>query len=131
MRVRVKNPSGAICVETHTHDEAVVVSGSLLVDSGAADISTQIAKELEIIAHEVETRGGITGHIKAALTVTSTDMISVTDVKATINESPRKRALLTLTVIVFGIDRKEARDITGKALESIRSRLLVSNGACR
>ena len=127
VRVRAKDTPGLICIERHTHDEAIVISGTLTLDFGAVDLGAWIAEELEKAALLVNESGGIIGHIKAALAVTSTSMISVTDDKAMTKDSPRKRALITLAAIVFKIDPKEAEDIIRKSLAAVRARLRIEN----
>jgi ABC-type sugar transport system substrate-binding protein len=123
IRVKAKDTPGVICIERHTHDEAIVISGSLVVDYVAADLKAWIAQELEAAAREVGENGGIIGHIKTALGVTSTTMISVTDEKAMAKESPQKRARITLAAIVFKIDPEKAEDIIRKSLAAVRLRL--------
>ena len=123
VRVRAKDTPGLICLERHTHDEAIVISGTLTLDFDTVDLSSWIAEELEKAALQITEGGGIVGHIKVALAVTSTSMISVTDDKAMTKDSPRKRALITLAAIVFKIDPKAAEDIIRKALAAVRARL--------
>jgi hypothetical protein len=126
VRVKVKDTPGIICIERHTHDEAIVISASLVLDFGGADLSAWIAEELEKAALKVNECDGIIGHIKSALTVTSTCMISVTDEKAMIKDSPHKRARITLAAIVFKVDPKEAEDIIRKSLAAVRARLRLA-----
>ena len=127
VRVRAKDTPGLICIERHTHDEAIVISGTLTLDNATADLGVWIAAELETAALKVSEAGGIVGHIKVALAVTSTSMISVTEEKAMTKESPRQRALITLAAIVFKTDPKEAEDIIRKSLAAVRSRQRQEN----
>jgi len=108
LRVKSKDTPGVIYIEQRTHDEAIVVSGSLTVGIGAEDLNAWLAEELEAAASKVGECDGIVGHIKVALSVTSTSMISVTDEKAMIKDSPQKRAKMTLAAIVFKIDPEVA-----------------------
>ena len=123
VRVRAKDTPGVICIERRTHDEAIVISGSLTVDYDNAEIGAWIEQELETAAQGIRDQGGIVGHIKAALSVTATSMISVTDEKAMSKESPLKRARISLAAIVFKVDPKEAENIIRKSLAGVRSRL--------
>ena len=119
MKIRVKNTSDTIRIKRRLHDEAIVISGSLTVDYLTADINALIAEALETAARDIGERGGIVGHIKAGITAESSGMISVTDEKAMIKESPSKRARITLAAIVFFIDPKEAEDIIRQALTAV------------
>jgi hypothetical protein len=120
VRFKAKHTPGVICIERHMHDEAIVISGSLIADYDSSDISVRVEKELELASGEITAKGGIVGHIKASLTVSATSMISVTEDKAMTKESPRKRAQITLAAIVFNIDPGIAEDIIRKALAAIR-----------
>ena len=123
MKVKAKDTPGVICIERHTHDEAIVISGSLVVDYINGELREWIAEELEKAAIEVARRGGIAEQLKAALTEMTTCMVSVTDEKASINETQYKRARITLSAIVCSIKPEEAVDITRKALAAIRYHL--------
>ena len=121
VRVKAKDTPGVICLERHTHDDAIVISGSLTVDYENIDIGSLVARELENAAVEIGERGGIIGHIKTALTVSSTSMISVTDVKAMEKEAPQKRAKITLAAIVFMLTPEIAEDIIRKSMVAVRT----------
>lgn len=120
---KAKDTPGIICIERNIHDDAVVISGTLTLEYNAVDINAWIAEELEKAARAVKESDGIVGHIKAAVSVTSTDMLSVTDEKATITDSPQKRARIALAAIMFMIEPKEAENIIRKALAGVRARL--------
>lgn len=123
MRVRAKDTPGVICIERHTHDEAIVISGSLIVDIGDAELGVWIAQELEAAAHKIRNSGGVVGHIKATLDITSTSTMSVIDDKVSTKEPLLKRAQITLSAIVSDIVPEEAVDIVRKALAAVRLRL--------
>lgn len=120
---KAKDTPGIICIERNIHDEAVVISGTLTIEFEDADLNAWIAGELEKAAQAIKTLDGIVGHIKAAVTLTSTDVISVTDEKAMVTEARLKRARIALAAIVFMIEPKEAENIIRKALAGVRSRL--------
>ena len=128
VRIKAKHTPGIICIERHIHDDAVVISGSLIIDFGSVDLCLWLGQELEAAARGIEERGGIVGHIKAALTISSTSMVSVTDAKAMTKEAPRKRARITLAAIVFMIAPEAAEEICRKALVTVRTRLRDSDG---
>ena len=121
--VRAKDTPGIICIERNIHDEAIVISGTLTLEYGAADIVKWVAEELETAAGGVREREGIVGHIKTAITVTYTDLVSVTDENAMITDSPRKRARIALAAIVFMIEPEEAENTIRKALANVRARI--------
>jgi len=120
---KAKDTPGIICVERNIHDGAVVISGTLTLEYDKADIKAWIAGELEKAAAAVKEREGLVGHIKAAVTTTTTDVVSVTDEQATATESQRKLARIALAAIVFLIEPKEAENIIRKALAGVRARL--------
>lgn len=111
---------GVITIERNIHDEAIVISGALTVDTALDGLHAIVAAALEAAALAVKDSDGIVGHIKAALATTSTDMISVTDENAMVKRSLVKRVQITLTAIVFIIDQKEAEQIVRTALAEIR-----------
>ena len=122
-RLRVKvGASGVIGIKRSVQDGAVVISGTLSVDCGGVDLNALVAAELEAAAREIGVRGGIVGHIKAGVEVTSNSMISVTDELACVKTAPYGKARITLAAIVFLIDPGEAEAIIRKALGGIRSR---------
>lgn len=122
VKINAKNIPGVIYIERNMHDEAVVVSGTLSLSNVTDELNGWIAQELEAAAREINGRDGIIGHIKAAVTATSTDMVSVTEETAMVKKSPLRSVKITLTVIVFLIDPGEAETIARKALAAIRRR---------
>lgn len=122
IKINAKNMPGVIQIERNMHDEAIVVSGTLRLENVAAGLSALIAQELEAAAREINGRDGIIGHIKAAVTAASTDIISVTEETAMVKSSLLQSAGITLTVIVFMIDPDEAESIARKTLASIRKK---------
>ena len=120
---RAKDKPGHIYIERNIHDEAIVISGSLAIRYETGELNAWLAEEIETAAQGINERGGIVGHIKAAVTATTTSMISATDEKAMIHESPAGRAKITLAAIVFMVDPQDAETIVRGALERLRSRL--------
>ena len=120
---KIKDTPGIICIERNVHDDAIVISGTLTMEYGSADLNAYIAEELEKAAQAVKALDGIVGHIKAAVSVTSTDSVSVTDEKAMLTESPLKSARIALAAIVFMVAPEDAENIIRKALAGVRARL--------
>ena len=123
MKVRAKDTPGVICIERQSHDGAIVITGSLVVDIIDEDLGAWIAQELETAAVEIGESGGIIDQIKTTLVVMSKSIISLTDEKAIIKESQSKRARITLAAIVRKMDSDEAVQIIRKALAAVRRRL--------
>lgn len=126
---KAKDAPGLIYIERQIHDEAIVISGTLTIRYATAELNDWIAEELESAARSINELGGIVGHIKAAVSLSLTNMISVTDEKAAVKESPFRRAKITLAAIVFLVDPKEAEDIARSALAGIRTRLKQAGAA--
>lgn len=117
---------GMICIERHIHDEAIVISGSLMVENNDVDLCAWIEEELENAARYIKDCGGILGQIKTALTVASTKIISITDDKATEAKQSQKYARIILAAIIFMLNPREADEIVRKALAGVRARLRQS-----
>jgi hypothetical protein len=122
-----KDTPGVICIERQIHNEAVVISGSLTIESDEACLDAWIEEEVGIAVGEIKGQGGVVGQIKAALTITSTSVITVTDEKKTAKESPQKYARIMLAAIMFMVDPKEAENIIRKALAGVRARFREKN----
>ena len=122
VKISAKNTSGVIQLERNMHDDAIVISGTMALENVTGELNAWIAEELESAARKINELEGIIGHIKAAVTSASTDMISVTEEKAMVKTSPFHSAKITLTVIVFLVDPEEAESIARKTLASIRKR---------
>ena len=123
MEVRAKDTPGIICLEKHTHDDAIIISGSLVVDIADEDLNTWIAQELESAGLEIKKNGGMFEQIKTTLAITTTSTVSLTDNNATIKKMPLKRARITLAAIIHKMDSDEALQIIRKALATVRRRL--------
>jgi len=123
VRFKPKETPGVICIERHIHDEAVVISGSLTIEYHDAEVNAWIEEELGTAAGEVKERGGIVGQIKAAVTLTSTSIITVMDDRTAVKEPPQKYARIMLAAIMFMVSPKEAENIVRNALVGIRTRI--------
>ena len=123
IRIKAKDTPGVICIERSVHDEAIVISGSLTVKYGTENLNALIAEELENAAQTIKESDGVIGHIKAAVSATTTDMISVTDEKAMVTRSPGNTARIALAAIVFVIEALDAERIIRKALAGVRASL--------
>lgn len=125
---KAKDTPGIICLERNIHDGAVVISATLTLEYENEDLTVWISEELEKSARTIKSLDGIVGHIKAAVTTTSMDMISVTEESATQTAAPKKSARIALAAIVFMVEPEEAENIVRKALAGVRARLRGSAG---
>ena len=120
---RAKDVPGLIYIDRRTQDDAIVISASLTVRSNASDMCARVADALEVAAREVREQGGIVGHIKASVSITSTKVVSVTDEESMVSDSPLLRAQIAVAAILFLLDVKDAENIIRKSLAGIRARL--------
>lgn len=112
---------GTIHVESHLHDEARVISGSLTLYADYGLLKTVISKQLAFLAKVVFECGGIVGHIKASCESKQVEMFSVTDVTVSVKTAPRQEIKISLAAIVFGIDLDEAEKLVTNALEAVKA----------
>jgi len=122
IRFRAKDTPGVIYIERSIHDEAVVISGSLILENDSADLNEWIGEEIAAAAREIRAQGGVVGQIEAALTVTSTKITALSDEKPVEKESPRKDVRIVLAAIIYKIEPKVAEDIVRKALAGVRAK---------
>jgi hypothetical protein len=119
---------GEIAVETSFHDEAIIVSGTLTVMTESPDaLRDALASEIEKIAAAITADGGIIGHVKASVSATSVDMLSVTDVEVSIKRSPETEFKINLAAIVFAIDPEAAERYVTDALRAVKAFALGGN----
>ena len=123
VRLKVKNIPGLIRIERNIHDEAIVISGELTVNTTADDVNAVVASELENASGEITKLDGIVGHIKASVSIITTGMISVTEDKAMIKEGRGSRVRISIAAIVFLVEPERAEETVRKALLGIRKQL--------
>ena len=109
-----------IHIEHHIQDEACVVSGVMRFSGVYEGLSPRIAEKLEALAAEINARGGIVGHVKAAAEVLQTEMFSVTDVKAMIKTAPTQDITVKMAAIVFAIEPETVEGMVEAALRALR-----------
>ena len=110
-----------IHIEHHIQDEACVVSGVMRFSGSYDGMRERIAAKLEALAAEINAKGGIVGHVKAAAEVTQTEMFSVTDVKAMVKTAPTRDITVKMAAIVFAIDPETVEELVEAALRELRS----------
>lgn len=109
-----------IHIEHHIQDEACVVSGVMQLCGTYEPLRPRIAAALEALAAEINSRGGIVGHVKAAAEVQQTEMFSVTDVKAMIKTAPTQDITVKMAAIVFAIEPETVEALVEAALRDLR-----------
>jgi len=127
IRFRPKDTPGIICIDRRTHEETVTISGSLVLGAETDELHEWIEEAIDNAAREVKERGGVVDQISAALAVTSTRIIAVSDEKPMEKEPPQKDVRISLAAVMTKIDPKEAGDIIRKALAAVRLRLREKN----
>ena len=100
-------------------DDAKVVSGRLLISGSYDDIKDKLKEGLEEFAAAVNEKGGVVGHIKASVEVTTVDMFSVTETAAMVKRAPEQNMRIILAAIVFFIEPEEAEALAKSVLEKI------------
>ena len=108
---------GVVYTQVKLHDDAKVVSGSLLLTGDYSAIREGLAEGLKEFADAVTAKGGIIGHIKASAEVSETEMFSVTEENVMIKTAPEKRVAIILAAIVFFISEQEAEELGRRALQ--------------
>lgn len=112
---------GAIHVESHLHDEARVISGSLALFTDYRKLRSVLSDQLELLAKAVQERGGIVGHVKASVEIKQIEMFSVTDVDVSVKTAPGQEIHINMASIVFAIDAEEAAMLVTNALEAVKA----------
>ncbi|MDR3277871.1 MAG: hypothetical protein LBT12_03780 [Oscillospiraceae bacterium] len=114
-------PMGEPVLETTRHDDAIIVSGALsLMCADPAAAQDALAAALSGVARAVSERDGLVGHIKASFSVTSVDMLSVTDAEATVKSAPEREVKINLAAIVFLIPPEAAEALVRGALDAVK-----------
>lgn len=110
---------GVIYTNVRLQDDAKVVSGRLLISGSYDDIKDKLKEGLEEFAAAVNEKGGVVGHIKASVEVTTVDMFSVTETAAMVKRAPEQNMRIILAAIVFFIEPEEAETLAKSVLEKI------------
>jgi hypothetical protein len=107
------------------HDEARVISGSLLLFTEYEKLRAAMAAQLEKLAEHVTEHGGIVGHIKASCEVLSVEMFSVTDTDVSAKKAPGQRIKINVAAIVFLIEPETAERLVSEALNAVKAAALT------
>ena len=128
IRFRPKDTPGVICIERHSHDESVEISGSLTIENGAAEIDAWIEEELGKAVNKIKESGGVVELIKATLTVTSTSTMTISGEDPMAKESTQKYARILLSAVLSKVEPKEAEDAIRKTLAEVRTKIREEKG---
>jgi hypothetical protein len=102
------------------HNGALVCSANKHITGDLEGIKNRLASEAGLLDKWVEEQGGITGHIKAIVSVNSpVYRISATAGEVDIKELPIKDVHVSLVAIVFEIDQTELEERTRSLLDKL------------
>ena len=114
---------GEITIGHSFHDEAIIVSGKVLLRGSYENIKSVIKDQLEVISEFVSETGGIVGHIKAAASVSTVEMFSTTGDAATVKTSPEQEITINMVAIVFAVAPEDIEKKVLNALEAIKTNI--------
>ena len=109
-----------IHIEHHIVDDARVISGTVRFSGDYEALRPILKEELEALAAQVVSSGGVVGHIKAAAEVTQTEMCSVTDVDAMVKATPTQAITVKLAAIVFCVEPEDVEPLVEAVLRTLR-----------
>ena len=109
-------------INSSIHDGALVCSGSRHITGDLEQVRHSLASELGLLDTWVEEQGGITGHIKAIISVNGpVCRISATAGEVETKDLALKKFHVSIVAIVFQIDQK----IMENRIESMFNKLLT------
>ena len=110
-------------IMVRTQDEAVVVSADFSVQ-GTKEIFLKILKaEMEHLAVQAASCGGIVGHIKASVTCCETTVISVTLDKADVRNGRIDEINGKFAAILLLMEKTKARELTEIMFTSVKEKI--------
>jgi len=112
---------GVICLDRTIQGDAVVISGTLKLGCDSRKLSTWLEKAVKKAAGDVKTGGGTMGQIKAALSRTKEEVITVTEDNGIETESSRAFSRVSIAAVIYISDPKTAENIIREALSSVRA----------
>lgn len=111
-------------INSRIHDGALVCSGSKHIDGDLEQVRQNLENELGLLDTWVEEQAGITGHIKAIISVNGPAYkISATAGEVETKKLGLKNIHVSIVAIVFQVDQKKME----KRIESLIKRLLPEN----
>ena len=106
-----------------TQDEAVVVSADFSVQ-GTKEIFLEILKaEMEHLAAQIASCGGIVGHIKASVKCCETTVISVTLDKADVRNGRMDEINGKFAAILLLMEETKARELTETMFAAVKEKI--------
>jgi hypothetical protein len=100
----------ATAVSIEEHEGALVATCTLLFRSAREEAERDLTQRLEQLAQAIEDRGGVIGHIKAALTSTDTTTFSTVGTSVTLRRgTPAISA--QVVAIILAIEASQIREL--------------------
>jgi|GEM_PF-2842154 hypothetical protein len=110
-------------ITTAFHNNALVCSANRHVTGDIEQIKKKLLAEASLLDKWVEDQGGITGHIKAIISVNGpVCRISATAGEVDLKELPIRNFHVSLVAIVFKIEQKKIE----QRVESLLAQLIIS-----
>lgn len=110
-------------IESHMHDEAVVVSGKREIPGSLEKVKEDLTKELDKLAEWIEDQGGIVGHIKAYLDGAGDGyMLSNTGGGVQCTRAAGTGVHVNIAAIVFQVEIKETECRVAQIFENLKKK---------
>lgn len=104
-------------------DEAVVVSADFSVQSTKEIFLEALQTEMEELASQVSSCGGIVGHIKASVECCETEVISVTLDKADVRKGIVEEIKGKFAAILLLMEETKARELTETMFAAVKEKI--------
>lgn len=110
-------------ITVRTQEEAVVVSCDFHLQGEKACMMAALQTEMEQLASNVESHGGIVGHIKASVECQDTAVISVTLDRADVRCGNTTELQGSFAAIVLFLDETKARELVETMFENVKMKI--------
>ena len=110
-------------IMVRTQDEAVVVSADFSVQSTKEIFLEVLQTEMEDLASQVSSCGGIVGHIKASVECCETEVISVTLDKADVRKGIVEEIKGKFAAILLLMEETKARELTETMFAAVKEKI--------
>jgi len=114
---------GVICIERQTYGDSILITGTLIVIGSAEELNSWLEEEIEAAVREIKNLGGTIRIIKAALTVSTTSVITLSDEEVQAKEAPNTNAQIVISAAIMELHPSKAELIIRKALAAIRTKM--------
>ena len=110
-------------ITARMQEEAVVISADFHLQGSKEMLLKILHMEMEQLASQVASCGGIVGHIKAAVECCETAVISVTLDKADVRRGKNGEISGKFAAIVFFIEEEKARELTATMFAAVKEKI--------